>query len=398
MCCAGISMSVKRFLWIIVAAMSVDMGIAYAGDLTIALPKRSHGTPVQSLNRDGVEALRKNQYRKAEAAFFKAYLLDPEDPFTLNNLGYVSELQGDAEKAQRFYSLAAQQANNATVGMASARQLEGQPFQVAVTAVRSTAMQINRDNFEAIYLFSQKRAVEADSLLQRTLQLDQSNAFTLNNLGVAKELEGDFDGALRDYSAAANVPDAKQTAILTSDNGPSGRSIRQVASDNVQRLRGRLKEADTAEKRAALLNFRGVAAVNRNEPREAAKDFLQAYQADPNSAFSLNNAGYVAEMDGDLETAQSFYESARHAADANAPVGLATRTSAEGMSLAKVADDSGQTVAAKIGQQQDAKRRETGPIRLKRRDGQPVTPDAQPAPQAPPSGRDQTNPRPAVPN
>jgi hypothetical protein len=32
------------------------------------------------------------------------------------------------------------------------------------------------------------------------------------------------------------------------------------------------------------------------------------------SAFSLNNRGYVAEMDGDLETAQFFYGKARKAA------------------------------------------------------------------------------------
>jgi hypothetical protein len=37
--------------------------------------------------------VRKKQYEKAEAIFYKAYLYDPTDPFTLNNLGYISELR-----------------------------------------------------------------------------------------------------------------------------------------------------------------------------------------------------------------------------------------------------------------------------------------------------------------
>ena len=177
--------------------------ISRATDLVIPIPKSSRLTPVQGLNREGVEALKKNQFEKAKDAFFKAYLIDPNDPFTLNNLGYVSELEGDAVRAQRFYSLAAQQSNGATVGLASTKQLEGQSFQNAVSGVRSAAVQINRANFEALHLFSENRAVEADVLLQKALQLDPHNPFTLNNLGVAKEMEGDYQAAFREYSAAA---------------------------------------------------------------------------------------------------------------------------------------------------------------------------------------------------
>src|SRR5579862_8575881 len=88
---------------------------AHAGDIKITLPKRSHLTPVQRLNREGVEAVRKHNYNKAEAFFYKAYLLDPDDPFTLNNLGYVSELQGQVDRAQRFYTLAGQEATDANI-------------------------------------------------------------------------------------------------------------------------------------------------------------------------------------------------------------------------------------------------------------------------------------------
>src|SRR5215467_8630397 len=82
---------------------------ANAGDFRIKIPRRSHLTPVQKLNREGVEALQKHDVNKAKNLFYKAYLFDPDDPFTLNNLGYISELEGQTDRAQRFYTLASQQ-------------------------------------------------------------------------------------------------------------------------------------------------------------------------------------------------------------------------------------------------------------------------------------------------
>src|SRR5258708_2026589 len=82
---------------------------AQAGDLRIALPKRATTTPVQQLNREGVEAINKHNVDKAKKLFYQAYLLDPDDPFTLNNLGYISELEGAVDRAQRFYALAREQ-------------------------------------------------------------------------------------------------------------------------------------------------------------------------------------------------------------------------------------------------------------------------------------------------
>ena len=89
---------------------------AHAGDLKIYLPRRSKLTPVQALNRDGVEAARKNNLEKAKSLFYRAYLLDPDDPFTLNNMGYVSELEGKAKEAQHFYALAGTHGNRRSCG------------------------------------------------------------------------------------------------------------------------------------------------------------------------------------------------------------------------------------------------------------------------------------------
>lgn len=389
-------MNLKRLCWLaaVMTASLLEVGGAHAADLVIRIPKRSKATPVQSLNQEGVEALRKNQTERAKNAFFKAYLLDPNDPFTLNNLAYIAETEGDAARAQRLYALASQQGNNAAVAYATSKQLEGKPFQTALQGVHSVPMQINHANFQALYLFSQNRAMEADVLLQNTLRLDPDNPFTLNNIGVAKEMEGDFTGALQNYSAAANVSAAKETAVMASNKGWSGRPIRQVASDNANRLRSRMEDnVENVQAQAALLNFRGVSALNRNAWREAANDFLAAYKADPDNAFSLNNAGYVAEMDGDLETAQSFYQSARRAPQADAKIGLATRTSAEGLKLFAVAEDSDGKVANKIDQERELRRRETGPIRLKHRDGTPVMPESEenPSPTQTPDNNPSTN-------
>src|SRR5438270_1550281 len=98
---------------------------AQAGDLKITIPRRSTLTPVQRLNREGVEAVRKHNYSKAEQLFYKAYLFDPDDAFTLNNLGYISELQGQIDRAQRFYALAGEQSSEAVIDRASARRVEG---------------------------------------------------------------------------------------------------------------------------------------------------------------------------------------------------------------------------------------------------------------------------------
>src|SRR5207244_11440713 len=65
--------------------------------------------------------------------------------------------------------------------------------------------------------------------------------------------------------------------------------------------------------------------------RRAARDFIQqAFKLDPNDAFTLNNMGYLAEMDGDRETADFYYARALDAQNNNHVVALATRKDAEG--------------------------------------------------------------------
>ena len=342
-----------------------------AGDLKLTLPKRSELTLVQRLNRDGVEALRKQQYEKAEGIFFKAYLFDPGDPFTLNNLGYISELRGQLERAQKFYSLASKQASDAVIDRTNAKHLEGKPMREAFGNLSDVPMQVNHMNVEAIRLLSESRTPEADLLLQQALAMDPHNTFTLNNLGVAKESRGDYDQALTDYLAAADSH-SLEPVIVTVNRAWRGKPVSEMAADNARKLRERIQKTATDQARAALLAVRGVSATNRNDWLAAKQDFLQSYSLDPNSAFSLNNLGYLAERDGDLETAQFFYARARKSEHVNDRVGLATRHSAEGKHLSAVATDSDHKIADEIVLENQVRRRQTGPIELKHRDNTPV--------------------------
>lgn len=367
------------FVWLITGLGACQPQIASAGDLRITIPRRSQPTPVQRLNREGVEALRKHQYAKAKALFYKAYLFDPGDPFTLNNLGYISELEGQAERAQNFYALASALPTEAVIDRATSPGLRGESLHSAIRNVHNLPMQINRANVGAVRLLSEDRAPEADRLLLSTLALDPHNEFTLNNLGVAKESEGNFEEALKFYAAAAASRSAGGV-IVTPNSAWRGKPVSELAADNAKRLRERMQTLGSAHAQATLLNLEGVAAINRNDLGDAIHKFSQAYKLDPNGAFSLNNRGYLAEMEGDLETAQGLYRQAQKANGANARVGLASRPKAEGMALFGVASQSEEHVTGAMETANADSRRRTGPIQLKRRDNTPVIdPPLQPA-------------------
>ena len=382
----------KRLRRLVPAAMILCFGLAHAQDqktLKISIPRGSQLTPVQRLNRDGVDAVRKQQYEKAEGLFYKAYLYDPSDPFTLNNLGYIAELQGQLDRAQRFYKLASEQGTNAFVDVSNEKQLEGKRMSYALDSLKDIPMRVNRMNFDAMTLLSQNRGYEAETLLQTALKLDPHNAFTMNNLGGANEAIGDYDQAMQYYNASASARSA-EPAVVTLAGAWRGRPVSQMAAANAQRLEQRMQDLNNNPAKSALLASRGVAAINRNDWKTARQDFIQAYSLNPYSAFSLNNAGYVAEHDGDVETAEFFYAKAQQANDARTPVGSATQHGWEGNALVAVADRNDQETEGKLDQEREARHRQTGPIQLLHRDGSPVA-APKPAQPATPDGTPPTS-------
>jgi Flp pilus assembly protein TadD len=362
-------------------------------DLKIKIPRRSKLTPVQRLNREGVEAIRKHNFTKAEKLFYKAYLYDPGDAFTLNNLGYISELQGQIERAQRYYTLAAEQSSEAVIDLASAPEIKGRPMKDAV-ALTNEPLQINHANVEAVRLLSEGRAPEADLVLQEALKRDPHNIYTQNNMGVAKEMEGENQEALRYYDqAASSQPNA--TAVVTTNRAWRGRPVAKMAEQNAKALREYLARAQDLRQQVAALNLRGVSAVNRNDLRAADAAFRKAYALDPNDAFTLNNIGYVSELEGDQETAQFFYDHARQSMGATAVVGVASRRTAEGQKLFTVAGDNTSRVDTRVAQERQVLQRQNEPVALRRRDNSIVEEPSQPptAPSEPNIQPQQQEPR-----
>jgi Flp pilus assembly protein TadD len=355
--------------------------LAFAGDLRVPLPGRGISTPTQKLNRDGVAELKRGHQEKAKRLFYRAYLLDPEDPFTLNNLGYVAELEGDADRALRYYALAAKSHTDAVIDVSSEAALKGKPLDEAFRQVKDSDQEISRLNERAIVLLQQGQVFEARNLLRSALPRYPHDPFLLNNLGYAMEAVGDLEGALQSYSTAASMH-SNQRIVVTPRLKWRGRPISAVAAENAAAVSQQIARGEGVEASSARLNLRGVAALNDNNPSVAQGFFLQAYQRDAQNAFTLNNLGYLAELAGDRESAEMYYEAARSGRDANARVSYATRRDAEGRKLDNLADGNQSDVESTLKAIQEMKRREHQPIELKRRDGTSVSneQDATPVP------------------
>ena len=364
-------------------ALCAAAPLARAGDIRISIPRHSKLTPVQRLNRDGVEAVQKGHYDKAQALFYKAYLFDPSDPFTLNNLGYISELQGQLDRAQNFYKLAAEQGCGAVIARSDDKNLQGKPMMYALDTLKNEPMRINRMNIEGLQLLNQDNGFEALMVLRQALKMDRQNAFTLNNLGVASEAVGDYEGALRYYDQAATLK-SSEPVVVSLDKRVRGKPVSEVAERSANELRKRMRNMDVSEARAKMLELRGVFEVNENDWENARKDFLEAYKLNPSSAFTLNNLGYVSEREGDIETAQFFYARARNAEDARDRVGLATQSIANGARLDDVASENTGKANGQLRAYTQERREEKGPVELTPRYGS-IQPDASARPTTPPT-------------
>ncbi|HEY6307145.1 MAG TPA: tetratricopeptide repeat protein [Candidatus Angelobacter sp.] len=365
-------------LAILLSSLPFSAFHAAAQDLRVPLPKRSKFTPVQQLNRDGVKALQKHDIAKAKRLFYKAYLVDPNDPFTLNNLGYVSELEGDLDRAQRYYDLAEANTSEAVIDRSTEKQLEGKVVSKVAGQYLGDQMKVNQLNTQAVRLLNQDRAPEADLVLQHALKIDPNNPFALNNLGFAKEKEGDLEGAIKSYQRAASTG-SQEKIVVTANKDWRGKPISEIAQSNAANAEYELTRAGNIDARVARLNLQGVSAMNRNDRKTARADFLQAFKLDPGNSFTLNNMGYLAELDGDKETAQTYYDQARDAQRSRAKVAVATRADVEGREMRYVAEESSEMMDSSMEAKAEAKRSSGTHPTLKTREkppavGQPANP------------------------
>ncbi len=363
--------SITRKLCCALLGCALALPVA-AKDVTISLPKSSKPTPVQKLNQQGVKELEKHNYKEAKKLFYKAYLIDPDNPFTLNNLGYIAELDGQADRAQRYYALAASHASDALVYKSTEKQVVGKPVDQVAGNAADTQMQINRANVYAMSLLEKDRAPEADVALQKALKLDPNNPFTLNNIGYAREKEGELEDAYKYYSQAA-AQHSDTPIVVTFEKSWRGKGISQIAEKNAENVQKVMERSNDIPERVARLNTRGVAAINRNDFKLARQYFDEAYKLDPKNAFALNNMGYLAEADGDRETADFYYGKAKEADQSSKRVAYATRKDVEGEKLATVANGSDESVNKAMDEAAAARRMEGGPVVLHNRDNSAVT-------------------------
>jgi Flp pilus assembly protein TadD len=382
-------MSVSRQLTVVFALLIALTAFASADDVRISIPKRTKPTPVQKLNQEGVKEVQKHHYKKAKSLFYKAYLIDPNDPFTLNNLGYIAELEGQADRAQRYYSLAQEQGSDALVYKSTEPAAIGKPVGKIAGSAADTKMQVNRINVYAIGLLQKDQAPQADVALQRALKLDPTNPFTLNNLGYAREKEGELEDAYKFYTQAADQH-SDTPIVVTMKPAWRGKGISTIAASNARKVQNVMEHEQSINAKVARLDTRGVAAINRNDYKLARTYFEQAYKLDPQNAFALNNMGYLAEMDGDRETADFYYDKARAADQSSMKVAYASRKDVEGMKLSSVAGDSDDAVNKAVEEAAALRREEGGPVVLRYRDNQPVM-----EPATPPKPTQPANPAPA---
>ena len=181
----------------------------------------------------------------------------------------------------------------------------------AFGGLKDVPMQVNRMNFEAIRLLSEGRRPEADLLLQKALALDPQNIFTLNNLGVASESRGDYDEALTLLYGGRRFTFLRTSHRHAEPCVERKTGQRDGGGQREETERAHAKSSHRSRRRLRCSRCAGFQRPIAMIGQLAGKTSSSLTRLIRNSAFSLNNVGYLAEMDGDLETAQFFYAKAR---------------------------------------------------------------------------------------
>ena len=97
----------------------------------------------------------------------------------------------------------------------------------------------------------------------------------------------------------------------------------------------------------------------------------------------MNNLGYIAELEGDRESAEFYYQAVSSSADLNSKVSYSTRQDAEGSKIRDLANANQSDVDATLKTMAAARRRSQKPVELIRRDQQStlgITEESTPVP------------------
>jgi len=237
-------------------------------------------------------------------------------------------------------------------------------------AIPDTPLLINHDNVEAVRLLSQAAAPKPTFSAEGSEDRSQQH-FHSQQSRRRQEMEGESQEALKYYDSAAAVH-SDAAAVVYAQQILARQAGRRDGRAECQELANASGHPDDPRTANGGIKHEGSF---RYEPQRApgrATRLPQGLRLDPSNAFANNNIGYLSEIEGDRETAQFFYDRAQALGGANTPVGLATRSSAEGMRLGQVASDSDAKVEAKVQDERSARRQRHEPILLLRRDNSVV--------------------------
>ena len=134
-----------------------------------------------------MKELARNDTARAEHAFYRAYLIDPDDPFQLAATSATWPKSKDSLSGRRSSMIWRPRTvcANATIAFSSNRELDGKQVSQVAGNARETPMQVNRFNVNAMGLMMKDRAPEAEMVLRKALALDPKNPFHLKQSGYA---------------------------------------------------------------------------------------------------------------------------------------------------------------------------------------------------------------------
>src|SRR5437762_874656 len=168
-----------------------------AQDLRITIPKRTNATPVQKINRGNIQAmtlLQQGRNQEAEDVLRETLKLDPRNPFTLNNLAFAMEGQGDLESALRYYNDASLTHSQEPVVVAIDPHWRGKPIsdvafgnsqsvRARLASEASAQDRAARFNVQGVSALNHNQPDRALTYFEQAFKLDPQNAFSLNNMG-----------------------------------------------------------------------------------------------------------------------------------------------------------------------------------------------------------------------
>jgi Tfp pilus assembly protein PilF len=101
--------------------------VALAACCTTAPNQNANPNPnqTQRLLGQAVDSLKQGDTARYKEIVQKAYADDPNDPFVINNMGLVAEMDGNTHQAKEYYWLAWQRADSLTVLTTNDGQYQG---------------------------------------------------------------------------------------------------------------------------------------------------------------------------------------------------------------------------------------------------------------------------------